>query len=146
MQIELYTNTHNTNSLTRTFVNTRTLNGVLKEGSDMLSPTVLIESEDNPTGFNMMHIPAFDRYYFVHFKNVRATLWEVIADEVDVLFSNRNRLLNLTCIIDKQEKNYNNYIDDGSYVAQVDTFPEVIKFNGGFNETGEFVLITTGGT
>ena len=145
MRVELLKNTSNTNSINRSFSKTTILEGVLKEGSDILSPVILCDFDYNPADYNMMHIPAFNRYYFVHLKNVRATLWEVIADDVDVLYSNKDAILNLNAIIDKQENNYNQYINDGSYVSELDTFPEVKVFSSGFNDNGQFILITAGG-
>lgn len=143
MDILLLQNINKTNSFTRNFIKNETLDGTLKEGSDVLTPSFLIEHA-NPAMYNEIYIPAFGRYYFIECENVRNNLWLIKAIEVDVLYSFKDQILNQTAIIDKQEKNYNKFIDDGSYISQVNTFPEIVNFSSGFNDTGEFVLITAG--
>lgn len=145
MVIELLENNYNTKSFTRNFINTLTLEGVLKEGSNVLNPEIVVEV-DNPSNFNMMHIPAFNRYYFIEVENLTDNLWKIKAIESDVLFNNKTKLLNLDAIIDKQENKFNKYIDDGSYVTQLNTFIETKNFSNGFNDEGKFILITAGGT
>lgn len=143
MQITLLKNTNNTNSFSRNFVKETNLEGTLKEGSDMLNPEILIQLNSAPD-YNMMYIPAFNRYYFVGFKNVSNTLWSVYAKEIDVLYSYKSQLLSLNAIIDKQERNFNRLIDDGSFIRQVNTVPEVVPFSSGFDATGHYVLTVAG--
>lgn len=144
MQVELLRNIANTNSFSRNFTANVSLNCVLKEGSDALNPTILVEIS-NPTKYNMMRIPDFEnRYYFIGWRNVNNNLWEAYATEIDVLYSYKSEILALNAIIDKQEVYENNYINDGSYVSEVKTFYETKAFPEGFNDDPEFILITAG--
>lgn len=143
MEIKLLQNTSNTNSMTRNFRASQSLEGTLKEGSDVLSPNILIYHQ-NPSAYNMCYIKEFNRYYFVEFENVRNNIWMMKALGVDVLYTYKDFILQLNAIIDKQEKSYNEMLDDGSYLNQVNTFPEVISFSNGFSDDGQFVLITAG--
>lgn len=141
MQVTLFKNNYNTKSFKRNFISQQTLECVLKEGSDILKPELLIESS-NPIGFNEMYIPDFKRYYFIGCENVSNNLWRIYSLGVDTLYTYKNEILSLNAIIDKQENIHNDLIDDGSYVRQVDTFKEVLTYSKGFNDTETYVLIT----
>ena len=141
MQVTLFKNNYNTKSFKRNFISQTTLECVLKEGSDILKPELLIESS-NPIGFNEMYIPDFKRYYFIGCENVSNNLWRIYSLGVDTLYTYKNEILSLNAIIDKQENIHNDLIDDGSYVRQVDTFKEVLTYSKGFNDTETYVLIT----
>lgn len=144
MQIYLYKNSTNTSSFRRNFTTQKSFDGTLKEGSDVLSPSITLEI-DNPTEFNMMYIPDFKRYYFIGWENISNKLWRAYSVGIDTLFTYKNQILNLNAIIDKQEIKNNNLIDDGSYIRQVDTFPEVKSFDTGFGETPYYILMTAEG-
>ena len=53
----------------------------------------------------------------------------------------------MNCIINKQQSatHSNMFLDDGSFVMENKEFNSVINFPNGFNETGEYILITAGG-
>ena len=113
MQVTLFKNNYNTKSFKRNFISQQTLECVLKEGSDILKPELLIESS-NPIGFNEMYIPDFKRYYFIGCENVSNNLWRIYSLGVDTLYTYKNEILSLNAIIDKQENIHNDLIDDGS--------------------------------
>lgn len=144
MNILLLKNTHNTESTERNFVKSLQIDGYLKDGSDTLTPSIIIEHK-NPTEYTEMYIPNFgDRYYFIKVVNISNNMWELVTTEPDVLYTYANEIKDQIAIIDKQENNANYLIDDGSYLSQVDTFPEISYFPNGFNDDGEFILITAG--
>lgn len=144
MEIQFFKNNYKTNSFKRNFVSQKTLSGTLKEGSDVLSPSITVEIE-NPIEYNMMYIPDFKRYYFIGWENINANFWRVYSTGIDVLFTYKNEILSLNAIIDKQEIINNELIDDGSYIKQVDTFPEVKPFATGFNDNPTYILMTANG-
>ena len=94
---------------------------------------------------NYCYIDELQRYYFIsEMTSVRNGLWRVSLS-VDVLESYKSDILNLSCIVDKQQnQSYNNYIDDGSYVNRADSFIEIVNYQNGFNADGEFILLTAG--
>jgi hypothetical protein len=51
-----------------------------------------------------------------------------------------------TAIINKQESRdeTNLFLNDGSFVRTEQCFNEILNFDTGFNETGEFILINAG--
>lgn len=144
MEIKFYKNNSEKNKIGKVLHNELSLNGNLREESSIINPNILVE-HSNLTVYNYAYIPEFNRYYFIsEMTSVRNGLWRVSLS-VDVLESYKTDILNLSCIVDKQQnQSYNNYIDDGSYVNRVDSFIEIANYQNGFNASGEFILITAG--
>ena len=117
-----------------------TIQGTLKDRCSMLDPVITIENSSVPD-YNYAYIPEFNRYYFItEITSVRNNLWR-ISLKVDVLESFKTDILNLNCIVDKQQnQSYSNNIDDGSYINKADSFIEIANYQNGFNSSGEFIL------
>lgn len=144
MQVQLLKNTTNTKSFNRNFLSQANFDVVLKNPTDVLSPEFVLNTS-SPIDYNMMYIPDFKRYYFIGVENLNYNVWRVYAKNIDTLFTYKQQLLNLNAIIDKQEKNNNPLIDDGSFIRQVNTYPEVVKFSGGFSDSPTYIMITANG-
>lgn len=144
MNLTLYKNLSEKNKIGKVLHNNLSLNGNLREESSIINPTILIE-HSNLSDYNYAYIPEFNRYYFItEITSVRNNLWR-ISLKVDVLESFKNDILNLNCIVDKQQnQSYSNNIDDGSYINKADSFIEIANYQNGFNSSGEFILITAG--
>ena len=144
MEIKFYKNLSEKNKIGKDLHNELSLNGNLREESSIINPTILVE-HSNLTVYNYAYIPEFKRYYFIsEMTSVRNGLWRVSLS-VDVLESYKTDILNLSCIVDKQQnQSYNNYIDDGSYINRADSFIEIVNYQNGFNADGEFILLTAG--
>lgn len=145
MQIVLYNNISEKNRLNKTLQNAYELTGSLKEETSVLNPDVLIEIE-NPTNYNYAHIPEFGRYYFIKgFTSVRDGLWRVSLD-VDVLYSFKDGILNLSGIVSDSEVNgADNYMTGDVWKSKVKETTTIINFPSGLSENGHFILITAGG-
>ena len=144
MEIKFYKNKSEKNKIGKVLQNELSLNGNLREESSIINPTILVE-HSNLTVYNYAYIPEFKRYYFIsEMTSVRNGLWRVSLS-VDVLESYKTDILNLSCIVDKQQnQSYSNNIDDGSYINRADSFVEIANYQNGFNSDGEFILITAG--
>ena len=144
MEIDFYKNISEKNKIGKKLLNKLTLNGNLREESSVINPTILVE-HSNLSVYNYAYIPNFNRYYFVsEITSVRNDLWRVSL-KCDVLESFKKDILNLSCIVDKQQnQSYSNNIDDGSYINRADSFVEIANYQNGFNSSGEFILITAG--
>lgn len=145
MQIKFYKNSSEKNKIGKSLSSELTLNGNLRDECSITSPSILVEAT-SLVDYNYCYIPEFKRYYFISdITSVRNNLWRVSL-KCDVLESFKNGILNSSCIIDKQKSAgvANSLLDDGSYIVQSNTFNEVVSFSSGFNETGEFILITAG--
>lgn len=144
MQIKFYYNSSEKNKINKSISRELTMDGNLRDECSVINPTILVE-HSNLSNYNYVYIPEFKRYYFItEMTIVRNNLWR-ISLKVDVLESFKSDILNLSCIVDKQQyENYGNNIDDGSYINKADSFVEIANYPNGFNSSGEFILITAG--
>lgn len=146
MVIDLYINSSENNRVSKVFSGKFELTGTLRGETNVINPEILIE-HTNPTGYNYAYIPEFNRYYFINeFTAVRNGLWRVRL-AVDVLETYKTQIKQMSAIIDKQQNkgNSNLYLNDGSYVIDSRSYNTILNFSGGFNNVGEFILITAGG-
>lgn len=96
---------------------------------------------------NYMEIPELNRCYFISdIINLTGGRYE-IHGKVDVLESFKVAVLGLSAIVDKvNDQNTGNlFLDDGSFVSENKEFNTVLNFPDGFNDEGEYILITAGG-
>ena len=123
---------------------TATIKGALS----LENPVIILQYKpDIQSNVNYVYIQEYNRYYFVtDIIDLTGGRYELHC-KVDVLMSFKDYILNLSCIIDKQssKNNANMYLDDGSFVVQSKEFINTINFPNGFNDDGEFILITAGG-
>ena len=145
MEIRLYNNISDNRTIRKKLLNEFSLTGTLRDSCSLLGPVINIESS-NVLRFNYAYIPDFQRYYFVkEITNLRKNIW-TLELEVDPLMSFKGDILALDVVVDKQssESIGDEYIDDGSLVADNNTFTSVYNLSSGFNDHGEYILITAG--
>ena len=145
MQVVFYYNVSDDRAVNKTLLDGATFNGVVRGEISVMNPIVRF---DNPgvLRYNYAYIPELQRYYSVVDKTAyREGLWDVSFD-VDVLMSFKNDIANFNVVVDKQSSAEigNEYIDDGSLVTDNVMFQTVYNFLDGFNDTGEYILITAG--
>lgn len=94
-------------------------------GQNLLSPSFYINSTTEPT-FNYVHIPEFNRYYFVDSKQwVGNNMW-FITLTVDVLFSHKDDILNITCVASRlEDKGKHGMIVDDRLTAETMQYNDV---------------------
>lgn len=146
MNIKIYHNYSANNKLNKTITLLIEKNVKLKNETNITRPTIILTG-DISNNMNYVYIPKFNRYYYiVDKKSINNEMYEIFL-EVDVLMSFKEIILNLHCIIDKQQdlSNINKYYNDGSFIVSSKEFIKTINFPNGFNENGEFILITAGG-
>lgn len=149
MDIEFYYTTSPDNRMTKYLINKNKLVGTLRDVSNVVNPSILIEADvDDLAGYNYVYIPEFGRYYFISEMQSYRNNFTVVSLSVDVLYSFKNAILNNVAIIDKaQQSAYSNlYYDDGSFITESRDFYTIKTFEDGFNDSGEFILITAGGS
>ena len=145
MEIRLYNNVSDNRTIRKKLLNEFSLTGTLRDSCSLLGPVINIESS-NVLRFNYAYIPDFQRYYFVkEITNLRKNIW-TLELEVDPLMSFKGDILALDVVVDKQSSDLigDEYIDDGSLVADNNTFTSVYNLSSGFNDHGEYILITAG--
>ena len=146
MDIKLYKPSSPRKKLVKDFTDGITLTGTLRGQSSIMSPSLQIQ-DIAVIGYNYCYIPDFGRYYYINGINaLRANLFELSLG-IDVLMTYAEAIRNNAAIIDKvqPQKGAMPYINDGSYVSTNKMYQSIINFSGGFNDNGEFILITAGG-
>lgn len=145
MTVQFFYNGSDARVINKNLIQGETFEGQARDEVDVMSPIIIFDKSE-VLRYNYAYIPEFQRYYEIVSRNAyREGLWEV-AFSVDVLMSFRGDIGQLPVIVDKQSmsKNGNEYIDDGSLVAENVMFQTVYNFQSGFNSTGEYILITAG--
>ena len=145
MVIVLGTIADETNKLNKTINNVTNINGTLRQETSVINPSVLIEAQ-NLSGFNYMYINEFGRYYFItDIVSVKNGLWRVTG-KVDVLMSFKSGIETCPVILANTEvTQLDKYMSGEMWKTQVKSKTDIINFPSGLNNTGEYILITSGG-
>ena len=142
--IILQRNNSERNRVTKDISVILTVSGELKTETSIIDPVIMIECDLSAVvGCNYMSISTFGRSYFVNnIRSIRSGLIE-FSCHVDVLSSFASEIRSNIAIVRRQEKNWNLYLNDGSF--KVYQNPNVLTkaFPSGFT-TQEFVLAVAG--
>lgn len=139
-------NTSDDNYINKSFQGIMSLAGVVKEPCSIENPVLNIKATGSIINCNYVKIPAFGRSYFVKDIVIKENGHYDVYCEVDVLESFKSIILNNPCIVEATESSgYDDYLPHESFVSTVKHKTDIIKFTGGLNDTGEFILITAGG-
>ena len=146
MEIKLYKTSSPRKKLVKDLTDGITLTGTLRGQSSIMSPSLQIQ-DIAVIGYNYCYIPDFGRWYYINgIDALRSNLYELSLG-IDVLMTYAAEIRKNYAIVDKVESfgAAYNYINDGSWVNTNRMTQEVVNFSGGFNDNGEFILITAGG-
>ena len=128
--------------MTKSVTDVLTVTGTLKANCSIIDPVILIEMPTVPANVNYMTISEFGRSYFVRdMISVRNGLWEIRA-HVDALSSFASQISGCTGIVQRQENDWNLYLNDGVFRTYVQPTIVSRSFPSGFNSTATFILIT----
>lgn len=145
MEVIFYYNLSDDRAINKSLAGAESFEGIVRDEVNVMSPVIRFEN-DGVLRYNYAYIPELQRYYSIKERVCyRQGIWDVYFD-VDVLMSFRNDILHLDAVVDKQASSAigNEYIDDGSLVSENVMFQTVYDFPKGFNDTGEYILITAG--
>ena len=147
MDIVLYTTGSERERINKTLTNEYTLTGSLRGESSVVNPSFLIET-DNPSLYNYCYISSFGRYYFItNITSIRTGIWKIDC-AVDVLMSYATEILNLDVIVSdvsNGETPTESYVEGEQWFTSVKTKTNIINFPSGLLDSGEYILITSGG-
>ena len=145
--IDLQINHSEKRALSKYVTSVLSLTGTLKSDTSVIDPIILIQCDlADVANINYMTIPIFGRSYFVKDIVIKENGHYDVYCEVDVLESFKSVILNNPCIVEAAESSgYDDYLPHESFVSTVKHKTDIIKFTGGLNDTGEFILITAGG-
>ena len=147
MQVTLCNTPSERNIINKVIQDVTTVNAIIKGELSVENPVLILDYTGDSNNINYMKIPELNRTYFINeIIKLTGQRYEVHGKS-DVLESFKNDILNMNCIINKQQSatQSNMFLDDGSFIMENREFNSVINFPNGFNETGEYILITAGG-
>lgn len=133
--LNLYQNKSDSNEVNKDLTLIGTLEGTLREPTDIINPVITISYATLPN-FNYIYVPQLKRYYFINdIVSVRTGLW-AISLKVDVLTSYKDLIYSQVGFISRQENEYNNdLVDDERVVTRQ---PEVVIQDMVLSNTGKF--------
>lgn len=118
--------------------------GTLRDECSIINPVITIQG--NLTQFveaNYLTIPDFGRSYFItDITSIRNGVVQIRA-HVDVLFSFRGEIVQQTAIVNRQENEWNLYLNDGSLHFYQNPIVLTRAFPSGFT-TQNFVFAVAG--
>lgn len=147
MQVELCQNRSENNIINKNVSLIDTASCTIKGPISVENPVLILDYDSDLQDINYIRIAEFSRcYYITDIVNLTGHRYQITC-KTDVLESFKENILGLTAIIDKQQTmgDTNLFLDDGSFVSENKEFNTVINFSSGFNEGGEYILITAGG-
>lgn len=145
MNIKLYNMTEELITVDKTLTDEIDLTGNLKGKSDVVEPTFILESSTG-VNRNYAYIPDFGRYYFIKKIEVVRNNVYLLQLSIDVLMTYSTQIKALTCIIKRQENDYNMYLDDPEFKAYTYSRIQTKEFPSGFATTPNFLLTVAGGS
>lgn len=146
MNLTLMYNASEDNRVVKTVSTILSLTGTLRDGSSILNPAILIEADVAAlTSCNYAYISDFGRYYFITDIQSLHNGLVMVSMHVDVLMSYASGILGNTAIIDRQEADWNLYLNDGVIKTYQDPKVVIKEFPSGFSAP-EIVLAVAGST
>lgn len=166
MKLILYNNHSENNKLNKTIVKIVELDGYLRETSSLINPQIMVEFHPDQFGYvkddnqiyvmyngvkitwdsfinnyvlsaNYVHIPDFNRYYFINdITSVRQNLWR-LSLHVDVLMSYKKEIINTKAFVMRNEFEYDPLVkdDEVSYYYDKDVIEYVPEKGDKVNKT-----------
>lgn len=147
MQVTLCNTPSERNIINKVIQDVATVNATIKGELSVESPVLILDYTGDSNNINYMKIAELNRTYFINdIIKLTGQRYE-IHGKSDVLESFKDDILAMNCIINKQQgvTQSNMYLDDGSFITENKEFNTVINFPNGFNDAGEYILITAGG-
>ena len=144
MEIILYYNNSEKIRLDKELTQIGTIEGRLFQNTSITKPSIMFDLDTAVFSANYLYIPQFNRYYFINDEvNVSANKWQIEA-KVDVLTSFKSAIRENIAIIERQENEYNLYLDDKYYRAYQNEEVQYKKFSGSL-PTDKYILVVNGG-
>lgn len=146
MQVNLYSTSSENNRVDKQLTNIATLSGTLREQCSIITPTITIQGDISQLSkANYCYIPEFSRYYYINNIIILNNSLCRIECSVDVLMTYKSQIRSLSGVIERQENEYNLYLEDGAFKTQARDNILTKGFPTGFSNDGSFILAVAGG-
>lgn len=145
LSITLQYSASEANKVDKDLTEIATYTGTLRQETSIIDPVFLIECDlTDVIGANYLTVPVFNRSYFIkNIRSIRNNLVEFTC-HVDVLSSFKTELRTNNAIINRSERNWNLYINDGSLKTKQNPHITTQEFSGGFGPNWSFILVIAG--
>ena len=141
MQVEFYKTTDNARTVNKTLQLNKTVNIIFRQAVDEQAPLIIL-NKINIAGSNYVHIPDFNRYYFISsVDNYTASLVRVHLT-TDLLMTYKDIILNSPVQITATEKP--SYLS-ASLPTQSTISKRVVKSDVTLDNKNSMILTTIGG-
>lgn len=148
MNATFYVNNSDEKKVNKSLSTIKTIQCELKEGCSMLKPYIILDknSLSNWARVNYMYLDIFGRYYFIDPSDIVALTGGMIqvGGRVDPLQSNISSIINLNCVVLRQEFRCNKYYQDSELQIRAEkTF--IYKKVGTLPNVKNYILTVDGG-
>lgn len=143
MQIVLYKTKSANNKLNKTLESKLPIDKCyFRHESNVITPTVTIQMDEEIVGYNYCYIKKFNRYYYItSYESVRTNIFRLHL-KCDVLYTYRNEIKNCEALVvhqdddsNKEQKTKTKYtnkmLNDGTYPVAANSGTEVFNFQNG---------------
>lgn len=146
MQATLYFNQSDKRSIGKILQSIATVDIEMKEDTTLTDPTFILLDPNNYLAANYMFVPNLSRYYFIN--NVTLSHQRAFIDcHVDVLESYKGDIKDHEVILERQQNEWNLYLDDPEFKIYQPTNIMTFPFPKGFSEDKqEYLLAVVGRT
>lgn len=141
MKVEFYHTADNTNTINKTLQSITTLDIIFRQAVNEATPFIIL-NKDKITGSNYVHIPNFNRYYFISSVNNYTANLLRIELVTDLLMTYKDEILNSTVLI--TATNTPSYFSS-NLPTQTKTIKRVVKSDITLNKESSLILTTIGG-
>lgn len=141
MKVEFYHTADNVNTINKTLQPIKTVDIIFRQVVNEATPFIIM-NKNNLTVSNYVHIPNFNRYYFISsVDNYTANLVRINL-VTDLLMTYKDEILNSTVLITATEKP--SYFSS-NLPTQTKTIKRVVKSDITLNKESSLILTTIGG-
>lgn len=131
MVIHLYKNSSENDSFTRDLSEIITFSDcTLRHMADVLTPVFELKTNTNISAYNYAYIPYFGRYYFIEITASLNGYWTIKA-HVDVLYTYKSYIMNCYVLVERNENDFNAYLQDPQMIANQNSYIYTLPFNNG---------------
>ena len=141
MKVEFYTTTDNLKTVNKTLTLNKEMNITFRQSVNEQNP-VIIMSLDNLQNSNYVHIPTFNRYYFISDVNNYTADLVRLNLTTDLLMTYKDIILNTTVQITATEKP--SYLSTGLPTKTM-TEKRIVKSDVTLEKENSLILTTIGG-
>lgn len=144
MVANLYFNKSDKRSIGKILSAVASISVELKEDTSITDPVFILRDASQYLPSNYIFVPDLARYYFIN--NVTLSHQRALIEcHVDVLESYKEDLKTHTVILDRQQYDYNLYLDDPEFKIYQPTNVMTFNFPKGFDATKQEYLLTVVG-